>query len=130
MVELGELEKRHADFESRSVGIFAIANDDLDTTKLTQAKFPHLTIVADPDLKMAAAMQVIHKAAGPKGDVNAPTTFLVDGAGKVRWFFRADRFMERLSPDALLQAADKHLLTPTINGKHLIPGSTAETLPD
>lgn len=109
MVELGELEKRHADFESRNVRIYAIANDDLDTTKLTQARFPHLTIVADPDLKMAAAIQVIHKGGGPNGDVNAPTTFLVDGAGKVRWFFRADRFMERLSPDELLTAVDKEL---------------------
>jgi peroxiredoxin len=110
MVELGEFEKRHADFEKRNVRIMAIANDDVELTKATQAKFSHLTIVSDADMNMANAIQVIHKSAGPAGeDVNAPTTILVDGTGHVRWLFRADRFMERLSPDALLAAIDENL---------------------
>ena len=29
---------------------------------------------------------------------------LVDGSGNVRWLFRSDRFLERLSPDQLLAA--------------------------
>ena len=29
MVELGELEKRHADFDKRNVRIYAISNDDV-----------------------------------------------------------------------------------------------------
>ena len=37
-------------------------------------------------------------------DTNAPTTFLVDGSGYVRWVYRPDRFIERLSADELLQA--------------------------
>ena len=45
---------------------------------------------------------------GPQhGDTNAPTTILVDGDGKVRWFFRPDYFIVRLSPDEFLQAIDK-----------------------
>jgi hypothetical protein len=47
---------------------------------------------------------------GPKGeDTNAPTTMLVDGAGTVRWIYRADRFMVRLSPDELLKEVDEHV---------------------
>lgn len=110
MVELGELEKRHADFDKRNVRIYAVSNDDVELSKKTQEKFPHLKIASDADLKMAAALHVIHKDAGHDGkDTNAATTILTDGAGKVRWFFRADRFMERISPDALLAAIDERL---------------------
>jgi hypothetical protein len=42
-------------------------------------------------------------------DTNAPTILLVDGTGAVRWFYRADRFMVRLSPEELLKAVDQHL---------------------
>ena len=46
---------------------------------------------------------------GPHGaDTNAPTTFFVDGAGTVRWVFRPERFISRLSPDELLTAMDQH----------------------
>jgi hypothetical protein len=43
------------------------------------------------------------------GDTNMPTTFLVDGAGTVRWVFRPESFMERAAPDRLLEAIDAHL---------------------
>ncbi len=59
---------------------------------------------------MAKALQVIHPGVGPEGtDTNAPTTILVDGAGTVRWLFRADRFLTRLPPEDLLKAVDDHL---------------------
>ena len=110
MVELGELEKRHADFDKRNMRIVAISPDNVDDTKKTQEKFSHLTILSDEDLKMAGAVQVIHKGAGDKGqDTNVATTILVDGKGDVRWVFRSDRFIERISTDALLEEVDKHL---------------------
>jgi hypothetical protein len=53
-------------------------------------------------------MDVIHKGAGRDGrDTNAPTTFVVDGQGLVKWFFRPDRFIERLSTDELLRSIDE-----------------------
>jgi peroxiredoxin len=109
MVELGELEKRHRDFESRGVRIVAISNDDRPTAEATQRDFPHLSIVSDPDQDIAKAMQVIHPHMGPGAtDTNAPTTFLVDGSGRVLWFFRPERFIARLGPDELLAAIDGH----------------------
>lgn len=108
MIELGQLEKSQAAFAQRGVRVFAISNDDQATAKLTQEKFPHLTIVSDADQNLARAMQVIHPGAAPDGgDTNAPTTFLVDGSGRVRWLFRPDRFLVRLSPQQLLAAIDE-----------------------
>src|SRR5262245_36395932 len=108
MVELGELEKRYQDFAKRNVRVVVISNDDQPTARQSQADFPHLVVVADTEQKLAKALDVIHPGVGPGGtDTNAPTTFLVDGAGAVRWLFRPDRFTFRLSPDELLAEIDK-----------------------
>jgi len=107
MVELGELEKRHEDFATRQVRVVVISNDDRETASATQSDFPHLVVVADVEQSLAKAVAVIHAGAGRNWkDTNAPTTFLVDGTGYVRWIFRPGRFTERLSPDELLAATD------------------------
>jgi peroxiredoxin len=107
MVELGELEKRHEDFTKRNTRVVAISNDDQTAASQTQAKFPHLTIVADTDQNMAKTLQVIHPGMGHDGtDTNAPTTILLDGSGTVRWLLRPDRFLTRLAPEDLLKAID------------------------
>ena len=112
MVELGELENRQADFAGRGVRIVAISGDDLNDSSKTQAKFPHLLIASDPEQKTAKAFAVIHPHMAPDGgDTNAPTTFLVDQSGIVRWLYRPDIFFVRLSPDELLTAIDTSLPT-------------------
>lgn len=108
MAELGQLEERHQDFAKRNVRIVVISNDDQPTAQQTQDNFPHLVVVADTAQSLAKSFQVIHPGVGPGGtDTNAPTTILVDGAGKAAWFFRPDRFLVRLSPDDLLAAIDR-----------------------
>jgi peroxiredoxin len=108
MVELGELEKQHQAFENRQVRVVAISNDDLATAQKTQADFPHLVIVSDAQQKMAKALDVIQPGVAPDGsDTNAPTSFLVDGYGNVRWLFRPERFTTRLSPEGLLAEIDR-----------------------
>lgn len=110
MIELGQLEETHAEFAQRGVRIMAISNDDQATASKTQTRFPHLTIVSDADQNLAKAVQVIHAgAAQDGGDTNAPTTILVDGAGKVRWLFRPGQIVVRLSPQQLLAAIDEKL---------------------
>ena len=117
MVELGELEKYHQEFDNRHVRVAVVSNDDRETAKRTQADFPHLVVVADAAQTMARAVEVIHAGAGPaRQDTNAPTTFLVDGAGTVRWLFRPEQFIVRLSPADVLAAIDetqRRLLTPS-----------------
>lgn len=107
MVELGELEGHERQFADKHVRVVVVSNDDLETARITQADFPHLDVVSDADQNIAKSMEVIHKGAGRDGsDTNAPTTFLVDGQGQVKWFFRPDRFIERLSADELLRSID------------------------
>jgi peroxiredoxin len=112
MTELGELENHFQEFQKRNnpVEIVAISTDNRDDAQKSQAQFPHLKVVADTDQQMCQALSVIHPGAGPAGkDPAAPTTILVDGQGTVRWLFRPDRFLERLSPAQILAAIDEHL---------------------
>ncbi len=110
MKELGELEKRQADFAARNLRVFVVSDDDLATAQRTQRDFPHLIVVSDKDRAMARAMEVIHAGANPTtgGDTNAPTTFLIDGRNlEVRWLFRPESYAHRLTPDQLLEAVDR-----------------------
>jgi peroxiredoxin len=108
MIELGELEGHQRKFADRRVRVVVVSNDDQETSRATQADFPHLTVVSDVDQSVAKAMQVIHPGAGHEGeDTNAPTTFLVDGSGRALWFFRPEQFIARLPADDLLKEIDR-----------------------
>ena len=112
MIELGELESHFQEFKNRKtpVQIVAISMDNREDAQKTQTQFPHLKVVADTDQKMCQALKVMHPGAGSGGtDTAAPTTILVDGQGTVRWLFRPDRFLERLSPAQVVAAIDEHM---------------------
>ena len=110
MFELDQLEKNHQAFADRKVRIIAISDDNQATTQETQGLFPHLMIVSDPLQSIAKAAEVTHPSMKPGGgDTNAPTTFLVDDKGYVRWWFRPERYIERASPEQLLAAIDETL---------------------
>jgi alkyl hydroperoxide reductase subunit AhpC len=110
MVELGELEAHASRFADRNVRVVVVSDDDRETAMQTQSDFPHLVVVADTDHDLARAMEVVHSGAGRAGaDTNAPTTFLIDKGGVVRWVFRPERFINRLPADDLLVAIDRAL---------------------
>ena len=104
MTELGELESHFQEFDKRKTRILVISTDDRENAQKSQAQFPHLKAVADTDQKMCQTLNVMDGE-----DKAAPTTILVDGQGTVRWLFRPDRFLERLSSAQLLAAIDAHL---------------------
>lgn len=110
MIELRELNARHSDFKDRNVRVVAVSIDDKEDAVKSQTQFPHLTIVADTDEKLTNAAAVLHKQANPDGkDAAAPTTILIDKSGTVRWLFRPEGALRRLSPDELLAAIDREL---------------------
>src|SRR5215475_13726477 len=110
MVELGQLESHWQEFEKRNVKVVVVSVEDLETAKATQKDFPHLTVVSDGEQNLSDAVAVVHARSGPKGeDTSAPTTILVDGSGTVRWTFRPDRVLTRLSPAQVLAAVDQEL---------------------
>jgi peroxiredoxin len=110
MIELGELEKNHAEFEKRNVRIVAASVDDQEMARQTQQEFPHLVVVSDSEGKLMKAAEVVHSGAGPKGeDIAAPTTFFIDKQGTVRSLFRSRLVVTRLSAKEVLKAVDEKL---------------------
>jgi peroxiredoxin len=110
MSELGQLEAHAQDFEKRKVRVVVISVEDREAAAATQADFPHLVVVSDADHKLSDAVEVIHRHSAPGGgDTAAPTSILVDGSGTVRWTFRPDRVLTRLSPSELLAAIDREM---------------------
>lgn len=110
MIELGQLEETHEQFAKRKARVVAVSIEDQEAARLTQKDFPHLVVVADADRGLSKALDLIHPESAPEGgDTAAPTTLLIDGEGRVRWIFRADRVFRRLSPEEVLTAVDEHL---------------------
>ena len=105
MIELGQLERRHADFTNSSARIVVSSIEDLDDAKQTQTDFPHLTVMADQDRGLSNVAEVIHAQSTPHGGAtSAPTTIIIDSHGIVRWLYRSPAAIARLSPDEVLHA--------------------------
>ena len=110
MIELGELEKNHAEFEKRKVRIVVASIEEPELARQTQQDFPHLVIVADSEGKLIKAAEVLHQKAGLKGeDIAVPTTFFIDKQGTVRSLFRSRQVVTRLTVKEVLQAVDEKL---------------------
>jgi peroxiredoxin len=109
MVELGQLEARHEDFEKRNTRVVVVSLDNVEDSAKTQQKFPHLTVVSDDTESLAKAAELIAPQHSPTGgDTLAPTTVLLDRDGVVRWVSRKDNYLERPPPDEVLAAVDAH----------------------
>src|SRR5262245_58544707 len=113
MVELGQLEAHHDEFAKRYTRVVAVSVDGLDDSKLTQQEFPHLTVVADHELKLVDAVAVLHPGAGEHGeDVAVPTTIFIDKRGVVRALLRPTSVGSRLSASDVLATVDKKVAGP------------------
>src|SRR5215469_15425909 len=105
MIELGELERRHADFTRRGWRVVVVSMEGADEAGQTQSNFPHLLVVTDQERGLSEAVGLVHAHSGPGGgDTSAPTTILVDREGVVRWLYRPPSAVSRLSPDEVLRA--------------------------
>jgi alkyl hydroperoxide reductase subunit AhpC len=110
MIELGQLERRQADFARRNTRTIVISVEGLDDARQTQSDYPHLFVLADQEHGLSDAAGLIHAHAGPDGgDIDAPTTILVDRHGSVKWLYRSPQAITRLSPDDVLQAVDQNM---------------------
>jgi peroxiredoxin len=110
MIELGQLEGQWQELEKKKVRVLVVSVEGRKAAEATQAQFPHLVVVSDAQHQLTEAAASIHPHAGPDGgDTAAPTTLLIDGNGKVRWTFRPDRILVRLSPSQVLAAIDKKM---------------------
>jgi alkyl hydroperoxide reductase subunit AhpC len=110
MTELVQLERRHEEFSKRNTRVIALSMEGHADAQKTQADFPHLTVLSDAGRDLSEAAGIIHPHAGPDGgDIDVPTTILVDRQGSVRWLYRSPSVIARLSPEEVLQAIDEKL---------------------
>jgi peroxiredoxin len=110
MIELGQLEAKHEEFEKRQTRVIVVSVEDQEAAKKTQADFPHLVVVSDKDHGITNALDVIHKKSAMDGsDTSAPATLIIDKSGTIRWTFRPERFFTRLSPAEVVAALDKSI---------------------
>jgi peroxiredoxin len=107
-IELGKLEQRHAEFDERNTRIIAASLEGPADSQQSQAKFPHLTFIADEGRGLATAANVIGPHHGPEGqETTAPTTILIDRQRIVREVYRPDRYIRRRTPDEELEVIDE-----------------------
>jgi alkyl hydroperoxide reductase subunit AhpC len=110
MIELGQLERRHEDFDRRNTRVIVVSLEGPGDAARTRADFPHLLVLADQGRGLSEAVGLIHPHSAPDGsDTSAPTTIFVDRRGVVRWLYRAGAVVSRLSPDEVLQGIHSHL---------------------
>jgi peroxiredoxin len=110
MLELVQLEKRHADFAGRNADVIVVSMEGTTDAQLTQERFPHLVVLSDSGRGLSDAVGLVHVHAAPDGsDADMPTTILLDRNGVVRWIYRTPEVIARLSPDELLDAIDRNL---------------------
>src|SRR5580700_11322816 len=109
MIELGQLERHHEEFDRRNTRVIVSSVEGIEDARKTQEQFPHLVVLADQARGLSEAAGLIHPNSGPDGgDTDAPTTILVDRAGTVRWVYRSPAVFTRLSPGEVEQAIDAH----------------------
>ena len=106
MIELGQLEKHHADFDDKNIRLVVSSIEKPEEAKETQKQFPHLVVVSDENRSLSNAVEVMDTNTFPH-ESSAPTTLIVDGNGVVRWAYRSGHVMSRLSPAELLAEVEK-----------------------
>jgi alkyl hydroperoxide reductase subunit AhpC len=110
VIELGQLERRHEDFDKRNTRVIVVSVEGTDDAKKTHDQFPHLVVISDEGHGLSDAAGLIHAHAGPGGaDADMPTTILVDREGRVRWLHSSGAVIARPSPDEVLQAIDQYI---------------------
>jgi peroxiredoxin len=109
MIELGQLEAEHAEFDRRHTRIVAVSVEGPQEAGRTQAEVPHLLVLADREQRLATAADVIdrHTYVPVGGVTAAPTTILIDRQGMVKWLYRPAQYVRRLAPAELLARVDE-----------------------
>jgi peroxiredoxin len=110
MIELGEFERDHAEFDRRGVHMFAISNDTPEDVQRNQADLPHVVFLADQDQSAAKTLQLSDDHGGPNGEpTNTPTLIFVDGQGIVRQLLRPANLFTRHTSAEVLAEIDAQL---------------------
>jgi len=94
------------------VRMIAISNDTIDEVAKGKIKMsPHITFLADPDLRVTEQYNLRHEKAitptpgrGIVRPLAIPTTFFVGADGIVKWIDQTDNYQVRSDADRVLAA--------------------------
>jgi alkyl hydroperoxide reductase subunit AhpC len=111
MIELGQLARRNEEFGRRNTRVIVVSMEGPGDAKITQDEFKDFVVLADQGRGLSDAAQLIDpkNKAPDGGDIDAPTTILVDRHGMVRLVKRPPAVIARFSPDEVLQLVDQHM---------------------
>lgn len=110
MTQLGGLQSHGDEFALRGVQVVVASLETTAEAQLTQQEHPSLVVLSDEARQLATATSAIHPQSKPDGsDTAAPTMFVIDAQGRIRWLFRPTRYIERPAIDTVLAAIDEHL---------------------
>jgi alkyl hydroperoxide reductase subunit AhpC len=65
MIELGQLERHHDDFDTRRTQIIVASTEKTAEAKQTQADFPHLLVLADSEHGLINALGIMDPRLSP-----------------------------------------------------------------
>ena len=108
MAELGQLQKKKADFDAMGIGIVAASVDAPDglvkAKSKTGAQFP---FVSDPEGKLMDVFELRHAGASPMGggDMARSASLLLAPDGRIVWAHYPGNYRVRPTPDQILAAA-------------------------
>jgi peroxiredoxin len=99
--QLSELEARKADFAAQGAKLVVVSVDGPeDSAKLAEKLTLTLPIASDPKAEVLAAYEVVDVANG----IALPATYVIDGAGTVRYLYLGDKAADRPPVDDVLAA--------------------------
>ena len=110
MVELGQLEKQSKEFEKRGVRLVVSSIEGPAEAQQTQAEFPHLVVLNDSGAQFGERSRSHSCAviANRRRYIRSHHNLGRLSRAGVRWLFRPNRHIERISVPDLLAAIDQH----------------------
>ncbi|MFQ5915257.1 MAG: peroxiredoxin family protein, partial [Nitrospinota bacterium] len=104
-VELGQLQRRAAEFEEAGVEVIPVSADrPEESEKLRKKLSSRFRYLCDVDARAAETLGLLHVKGHPseKRDIATPAMILVDERGIVRWVFKPRNYRVRADLDNVL----------------------------
>ena len=97
-----------SEFAKRGIRVVAVSVDPVEVSRALAEKvdltFP---LLADPEMKVIRAYDLLHRGGHKGADIARPAEFLIDPAGRVCWVNLTDDFRVRVRGDQVLKEADR-----------------------
>lgn len=110
-MELVQLQRQLAEFQTRGVRLVALSVDDVEgITKMRNAAEATFDFLSDPEGQALDALDMRHITGGiDGGDIAQSATFLLSPDAKVLWQHVSENYRVRPDPEDILKTIDEVL---------------------